>query len=486
MNLQTLRLYLNINKPGGAPCLLTGLAPARAATVAPALVHGDSVTLHLYLASPTDTLAPTATPVLFDDGSTFVLAGKNPANLAGPCLFSVTGWTTAPTDPETDPDHYVGDLNLNTTALNTLFNARTTPLTVACDLEIQNAANTHRITYQFDLTVRPQRYAGTEGVPVESDPLYPSPASLELKANKGTANGYAPLDSDGKVPADNLPPLGGGGGGGIEDAPNDDAPYLRKNQAWDALTGHTGDIEIPDLGTLSFARGILGSFTPPPPPPPPPIVGLCSLRVRTPARDAIIAPSVLTDGINNSAPLAIPPTGIFTLEFWLKTTNPESGFFILADCGGFFVTKFSIWPGDIRLRVVDGSWTNYLENDVATDSWRHIAIQRSNAGLIALYVDGSLLATSTDPLVGDITQLQLAHANQFYDSQITAWMAMVQLSNVERYSQTFVPSATSLHNDSNMLVGFDFLDGSLSNKGTLGGTLVLTDNGNVVITNFGE
>ena len=46
---------------------------------------------------------------------------------------------------------------------------------------------------------------GTEGVPSSAEPAYPAADSIEIKANKGAANGYAPLDGDGKVPATYLP-----------------------------------------------------------------------------------------------------------------------------------------------------------------------------------------------------------------------------------------------------------------------------------------
>jgi len=46
---------------------------------------------------------------------------------------------------------------------------------------------------------------GTEGVPSSAEPAYPAATSIEIKTNKGVANGYAPLDADGKVPVAHLP-----------------------------------------------------------------------------------------------------------------------------------------------------------------------------------------------------------------------------------------------------------------------------------------
>ncbi len=45
---------------------------------------------------------------------------------------------------------------------------------------------------------------GTEGVPTDAEPAYPAPSDIELVARKGVANGYAGLDSGGKVPAGQL------------------------------------------------------------------------------------------------------------------------------------------------------------------------------------------------------------------------------------------------------------------------------------------
>jgi hypothetical protein len=84
------------------------------------------------------------------------------------------------------------------------------------------------------------------GRPVGVDPaaFYPTPfqigapttsdvsQSLSLKQNisaKGLANGYASLDSTGRVPASQLPDIGGGGGSGAALANSDPAPLGSPN-----------------------------------------------------------------------------------------------------------------------------------------------------------------------------------------------------------------------------------------------------------------
>lgn len=60
-------------------------------------------------------------------------------------------------------------------------------------------------TRTFTVIVENDVNRGTEGVPTSAEPAYPAATSIELKANKGVANGYAPLDADGKVPEAHLP-----------------------------------------------------------------------------------------------------------------------------------------------------------------------------------------------------------------------------------------------------------------------------------------
>jgi hypothetical protein len=59
-------------------------------------------------------------------------------------------------------------------------------------------------TRTFLVVVENDVNRGTEGVPQSAEPAYPAAASIELVARKGVANGYAGLDSGGKVPAAQL------------------------------------------------------------------------------------------------------------------------------------------------------------------------------------------------------------------------------------------------------------------------------------------
>ncbi|MBN8457420.1 MAG: hypothetical protein J0M04_06215 [Verrucomicrobia bacterium] len=59
-------------------------------------------------------------------------------------------------------------------------------------------------TRTFTVVVENDVNRGTEGVPTDAEPAYPAPGNIEMVTRKGVANGYAGLDSGGKVPASQL------------------------------------------------------------------------------------------------------------------------------------------------------------------------------------------------------------------------------------------------------------------------------------------
>jgi hypothetical protein len=54
------------------------------------------------------------------------------------------------------------------------------------DIEVQNADNSERSTFQFTATVKKQAYAG-ESNPVPGAPLYPAPNQIMLKHADGAS-----------------------------------------------------------------------------------------------------------------------------------------------------------------------------------------------------------------------------------------------------------------------------------------------------------
>ena len=50
---------------------------------------------------------------------------------------------------------------------------------VMAELQVQDAGNTKRLSYEFPVIGKARVYQGTEGVPTSGDPAYPSAAALQ-------------------------------------------------------------------------------------------------------------------------------------------------------------------------------------------------------------------------------------------------------------------------------------------------------------------
>ena len=102
-------------------------------------------------------------------------------------------------------------LGLNTLQLNSALNVGSataeelSEITMMGEITWREGAGEPTSTRTFLVVVENDVNRGTEGVPTSAEPSYPAPSNIELKANKGTANGYTPLDASGKVPVTHLP-----------------------------------------------------------------------------------------------------------------------------------------------------------------------------------------------------------------------------------------------------------------------------------------
>ena len=202
---RTSDLYINLAAGTAGPLLDSAISLVSGSK--PVWNQNDKFTLRLFFLTPGATSFVPPTLTALDAGAVIVLGGRPAANLdtAG-LLFSATDFTKSADD---DPlgIYYYSDLNLNTEALATALTS-VKNISVLVDLEIQNAANTQRLTVpQFAVTILHDVVHGDEGVPVSGDPVYPVPSAIELVANKGVANGYAALDGTGKIPLTQLPDL---------------------------------------------------------------------------------------------------------------------------------------------------------------------------------------------------------------------------------------------------------------------------------------
>lgn len=148
--LPILDIYLDLDAPGGRPCLLQGTSGA--ALNALSFISGDKFLLRLHPRRRNGVAASTTVQLDADFGLAF--AAK--ATPAGSTLFSATTFTEDDTD--TNDYFYEATLDLNTEALTSAL-ATTSPLTITCDIEVQADSNATRVTYQFSATARRQIYA---------------------------------------------------------------------------------------------------------------------------------------------------------------------------------------------------------------------------------------------------------------------------------------------------------------------------------------
>lgn len=167
-------LYIDADRPGGLSCLLQGKTSS-AVSETPRAVQGDEFLLQLYFrkrgspsaASTAATVSPAA----------IVFAAKKADNLgATTLLFSTAAFAPA---GEGDDARYEAVLNLNTPELDAAFGTEKT-VTARVDVELQNADNSRRLTYQFDWFISRQAYAG-EATPTPGTPTYPHPSLIVTK-----------------------------------------------------------------------------------------------------------------------------------------------------------------------------------------------------------------------------------------------------------------------------------------------------------------
>ncbi|WP_448579277.1 hypothetical protein [Thermosphaera sp.] len=173
-------LYIDADRPGGRSCLLEGKTSAPLGDT-PRVVQADAFVLKLYFRKRMSAGSPsTPAPV---SPSAIILAAKRADDLsATTLLFSAADFSPA---GEGDDRHYEAILNLHTPEMDAAFGTDKTML-ARVDIELQNADNTRRLTYQFDLTVVRQVYGG-EATPTPGTPPYPHP-SLIITKIRGTIN----------------------------------------------------------------------------------------------------------------------------------------------------------------------------------------------------------------------------------------------------------------------------------------------------------
>lgn len=192
-------LFIDVDRPGGQPCLLEGKTSAALAGD-PLLAQGDTFNLKLYFRRRGVAGAASTAVELAPGG--IVFAGKHVDSLGEETvLFSASAFTVEGTG---DDLRYACGLNLNTTELHAkIGTAKTLPVRI--DVEVQDEVNGKRLTFQFDATVRHQVYE--DEPPAEPALTYYTAAQVDaiLAALLNIAEGKRlVVDADGNISSEDV------------------------------------------------------------------------------------------------------------------------------------------------------------------------------------------------------------------------------------------------------------------------------------------
>lgn len=158
---RTLDLYLDVAKfASGANPLLAVDGGSVRANGSPVLIQGDHLTLRLHFCR----FSSAGLEIVdLPSGSAIVFAGRaRDAIESGDILFAADTFTVSGTG---DDLLYSAELDLNTAELDAAIGTDA-QLIVRCDVEVQNADNSRRMTLQFDATVRHEVYSEGAAVPI--------------------------------------------------------------------------------------------------------------------------------------------------------------------------------------------------------------------------------------------------------------------------------------------------------------------------------
>jgi hypothetical protein len=156
----------------------------------------------------------------------FLTNGTTPATIGNPASLELrfgvkprnrydvgylvhTATWTMPAPGATSPAYQCAP-SFNTTELDSALQVGSSTgtelseITLMGEITWREGAGEPTSTRTFTVVVENDVNRGTEGVPTSAEPAYPAPANIELISRKGAANGYAGLDSGGKVPATQL------------------------------------------------------------------------------------------------------------------------------------------------------------------------------------------------------------------------------------------------------------------------------------------
>jgi hypothetical protein len=167
-------LYIDVDVRGGNP-LLDGKTSAPLAA-AQYFIQADKFPLQLYFRKRSATTGGTSAATELAATDNIVFSGKETAQITGATpLFTISGFAVFGSG---DDLCYQAVLNLDTIPLRAAMTSVPT-LAITIDIEVQNADNSERFTFQFTATIKKQAYNG-EAIPLPGAPLYPAPNQIML------------------------------------------------------------------------------------------------------------------------------------------------------------------------------------------------------------------------------------------------------------------------------------------------------------------
>ncbi|MBL8164681.1 MAG: LamG domain-containing protein, partial [Anaerolineae bacterium] len=186
----------------------------------------------------------------------------------------------------------------------------------------------------------------------------------------------------------------------------------------------------------------------------------------------------------------------FTIEFWMMAIPGENGSSTCSSGGDNWVNGniivdrdiygsgdygdygVALYGGVIAFGVNNGTAGTTLcgATNVVDSQWRHIALVRvRNSGLMQIYIDGTLDASTTGP-TGDISYRNGRSTSWTDDPFIvigaekhdispiypsfSGWVDELRLSTVRRYNSNFTPSGTAFQPDANTAALYHLDEGS--------------------------
>ena len=140
-------------------------------------------------------------------------------------------------------------------------------------------------------------------------------------------------------------------------------------------------------------------------------------------------------------------TGAFTMEHWVKFTATTSYINSMGDNSHFTTTNnfLLMWnyAGAGRLTFwINNAGVCSTTNAYNDNAWHHVAVTRTTAGVITIWVDGTADGTASGYGSTNVGTGSMIIGNQAQMSRYwSGYIDEIRISKTARYTSTFTPSA---------------------------------------------